>query len=302
MSRFGAYGRALLKANNRVSGLLTEPLPNLVPGFLQNAPGYDQVLGNPAGLGGAVHGLVDPLQSAFQHPSSQNLVKAAAVMPVPWGEGASGGRTGPAMPIQARMRQQALKDMWRDTSKSIQAAPELGAGTQWVQDSINELRMRELGLGKREIIQRRVDRNAGRRATLDQLTESARGLESLLPDPAIVPNLPANVKAHLVETLMKTRKQVEEAMLQQQKGNARGMNRLPEELLFSAPQRIETTRNQVEAILSQHLGNVLQESHTGNRIVAQQKAAQAQALQDAMTRLMTERPGAQLDYQHYGIH
>jgi hypothetical protein len=279
-----AVGRTALKVNNAVGHALTQPIPNFVPDELSHNSVYKAILGNPAGLGGVAHDLTDPLQGLLQHPSLAAGLQAAAMAPVPWG--ARGGRTAPALPRGERMKQQVVKDFHRDASQSIAAAPELGAGTQWVNDSMQELRMRELGLSKREILQRRVDTLAGRRATMDQLLESTRGLESLLPDASIVPLLPAGVKSHLVETLMKTRKVVEDKMALQQQGNARGEPMRSEHML-TAPQRIEMARNRVEAILAQHLGNAA----VGDR---EQIAA-------AIKRL-GNYPGRNLDQQHYGMH
>jgi len=244
---------------------------------------YKAILGNPGGLGGVGMEAIAPIQAFLQDPGFRSGVGAAAALPVPWGSRMHGEvRTAPALPMQQRMRQQAVKDMWRDATKSIEGAPQLSPGSAWAQEAMNELAMRDIGMSKQALYKRHLDNEIARKAQMDQMVESYNGLQSLLPDPAVVPLMNEKTQS-LVRTLLNDAK---ENVNQRMRWQAQG-GELPQNFP-TAPEVIENHRNMIARVLEQH-SNV-------------QGGTAGQKLYAAVTKLRRNEPGADLNKRHYGMH
>lgn len=200
-------------------------------------------------------------------------------MALPWGPGVvhvPGTRTPPARSLQEGMRNQETLDMWRDASRSISEAPTLTPGTAWAQSSMNELRMRELGMGKPQMQARAEQGRLRKQAFDDQQDAMLTQLTSLLPPGEVVPFLTPVGKDAVHGRLVKARNQALSMMDLQKRG-------VP----------IHDPTSTIPAMLEQARGRIGRIMHDDAR--AQPNAAHAEDIRRASQRLMEMRPGGRLE-------
>jgi hypothetical protein len=203
----------------------------------------------------------------------------------PWGKLGAGLRTGPARTIQQGMMNQAKLDMFRDASRSIEAAPQLSPGQAWAQGSMNELQMRNMGMSRAQLQARneqaRLRQQTAELAHSDQAYATVKHLSSLLPEQSVVPHLSEPTQGIMRNILGGARTDANNMLNSQPIGGERpGIGPLTEGT--SIPQMLERVRNQIAGVM-QHDARI------------QPTADQALPIRQAAQRVQANVPGAPLE-------
>lgn len=187
-----------------------DPL-SLLSGVL-GATGLNQVL-----PGGVVQDFsqtlwADPRQAATEYAQWRGpITRDGGTMQLPfgpWGPVKTGFRMGPARSLQDKFRQQAMMDMHRDVTKSLQQAPEADFLSGHIDTAMKKVSMNRLGMSKHDI----QDRQFGARAVGDQYNAAWDDLNSLFPPEYLVPFMDHPTQDILRNVLTNARKGVADRM------------------------------------------------------------------------------------------
>ena len=249
------------------------------------------------------HLMAQPFSDFAHNPGVKTGVYAAGALPIPFGRklglyaAAAGlkGRTAPAMPRGARMKQRDSKDFFRDIQKApLQHLPVLSDNQAAIHNFRANMGLNEAGMSKSAAWKRGLDKRAWRKAHTDQYDAARAGLNSLELDSAILEMMGPKAQLAVSHMIKDARRSVVETMAKQRDNPSPIVTEFGP---LTAPQRIEATRSTIGSIMgreSRIMGSAasIGKGRTSDRIRQHQAR-----LDEEQNNLYRREPGFRLGQQ-----